>query len=46
MDLTPWVGIIGAAIGGSIGLIGQRMSIREQRRRDPYVSGWDGTTGS
>lgn len=32
--MTPWVGIIGAAVGGSIGLIGQRMNIREQRKRD------------
>ena len=33
-DLTAFVGIIGAVVGGAIGLLGQRMNLREQRRRE------------
>ena len=34
MDITPYVGILGAVVGGSIGLFGQHMNLREQRRKD------------
>lgn len=34
MDITPFVGIVGAVVGGCIGLFGQRMNLREQRRKD------------
>lgn len=34
MDLTPFVGIIGAIVGGCLGLLGQRMNLGEQRRKD------------
>lgn len=37
MDLTPYVGIIGtvvgALIGGTLGLLGHRLNLREQRRK-------------
>lgn len=34
MDIMPWVGILGAIVGGSIGLLGQRMNLKEQRRKE------------
>lgn len=34
MDITPYIGILGAVVGGSIGLFGQRMNLKEQRRKD------------
>jgi len=34
VDITPFVGILGAIVGGSIGLFGQRMNLREQRRKE------------
>lgn len=33
MDLTLFVGILGAVVGGVIGLFGHRMNLLEQRRR-------------
>lgn len=34
MDWTLYVGIIGAVVGGGIGLLGQRMVLRAQRRKE------------
>lgn len=34
MDITPLVGVLGAIVGGAIGLLGQRMNLNEQRRKD------------
>lgn len=34
MDITPLVGILGAIVGGGIGLLGQGMNLREQRRKE------------
>ena len=33
-EITPFVGILGAVVGGAIGLLGQRLNIREQRRKE------------
>lgn len=34
VDITPYVGIAGAVVGGGIGLFGHRMNLKEQRRKD------------
>lgn len=34
LDWTPFVGLFGAVIGATIALLGQRMNIKEQRRKD------------
>jgi hypothetical protein len=34
VDITPLIGILGAVVGGCIGLLGQRMNLKEQRRKD------------